>query len=552
MHHERVDSIALSIDTGLVDQDGNNITHQMILGRWKEVKPLMKTFALRNGMFVEEPSGQDDPATFAFFRDLNGTDTGLLLECIESSCKSSAVFYNGSDAYIMVSANESTFATKLQAPKKSFEMKQDERQIGLSKNGSPLPVPLSLRRKREAPLTDSMRQSIRRRRKRQATQVNVVELIFVVDYRTWKFWWDRAIGDEAEANRGLRLYLLLVTNMMNLRYKSLSQITGVSLEFMINGVIIAKGVRDSPWADNNLQNGIKDADEALDKFTVWTFNNRALFPPHDHVMGVTRNDLGAVINGIMYPDPIGIAFKGSMCKVPTYSTSIIEDPGWGLLDWAAAHEIGHSLGSSHDGGIGCNDGEFYLMSKYGGGVNMTGRESNPWTLSSCAAAIISSFIDSMTVNCLQENTFNTTLMEIYKNFSDPGLFLPISSQCQIQFNNEQARICFPLESKVCSEGAWCWNPNDPNYCYQIFPRQGSQCGVMMRCDRGKCVNSSELLPTCPPGAINPINVVNVTENSVGQDAPVLLSHVSTYAGTAYSTRATAADVLSPEETFCLN
>ncbi|OAF67595.1 hypothetical protein A3Q56_04685 [Intoshia linei] len=148
-----------------------------------------------------------------------------------------------------------------------------------------------------------------------------------------------------------------------------------------------------------------------------------------------------------YAPLAGICISGS-------SVSTIEDRGY--RSWnTAAHELGHNLGSEHDG-IGnsqdCDPNENYIM-RPGGGYVKKENYKNSYIFSSCSVIAMKNVIYGNSFNgfprvCL----FNTVC---HHDVSDedlsqmPGEMFDLDRQCQIYFGEGSSKCSFDHVSDNC-------------------------------------------------------------------------------------------------------
>ena len=124
------------------------------------------------------------------------------------------------------------------------------------------------------------------------------------------------------------------------------------------------------------------------------YNGRSGLPQHDIVIALTSQDMQIRGNS----GPIGLAYVGGACTnffFRTNSVALVEDRGRNSAASTTAHEIGHLLGSNHDGDRGaesCRGGwGGYIMSPSSNGATR-------W--SQCSIRQLRNFLNNRRANCL--------------------------------------------------------------------------------------------------------------------------------------------------------
>ncbi|XP_064597393.1 zinc metalloproteinase/disintegrin-like [Liolophura sinensis] len=360
------------------------------------------------------------------------------------------------------------------------------------------------------------------RRKTKKVNYNV-ELMMVTDTSVYKFWFDKTAASTTTERRALTLsrirqYYAFVANAVDLRYKNIKE-TDLALNVLYSGLLIIEDPTVSFWTDGIARNNPEDAsrkmidsDQAYTSFTQWVQGRKDL-PKSDHVMLFTAYDLsrkGETSN-------TGLAYVRSICS--RRSTSICEN----LFDFdrveTAAHELGHSLGASHDGdGNACPAADSYIMTPTSG-LAKGANAKNPWYFSSCSIAYFREKIrqlDSADDNCLLsessslDRTILTPLLQAL-----PGQVYHIDTQCAYS-HGESSTFCRSFYNQTSYEdictGLYCSIPGT-TFCRKVMPARGTSCGQNKWCDNGACVynsNAPAVSASCPleeyPGVINRLNL----------------------------------------------
>ncbi|KAL5014934.1 hypothetical protein ScPMuIL_009204 [Solemya velum] len=244
--------------------------------------------------------------------------------------------------------------------------------------------------------------------------------------------------------------------------------------------------------------GQVDAFQTLRDFDNWHYMNQDTFPYHDHAALFTGYDL-------IHPDSgartVGLAFLGSMCSGG--SVSVIEE-GRGALDQhTSSHELGHSIGSDHDGyrtAENCSSEELYLMSPKVRRITDTALSTHPWIFSQCSKNDIHKLIDELDrydANCLANGPvpYGQTVPSM------PGQIYSADEQCEMSVGprstvcrechfGEWTSICYGMVCRLpgTSDGEW------------ILPQDGTPCGQKKWCQQGRCVHANKIVAvsdSCP-------------------------------------------------------
>ncbi|XP_033731610.1 zinc metalloproteinase/disintegrin-like, partial [Pecten maximus] len=231
-------------------------------------------------------------------------------------------------------------------------------------------------------------------RKRAVSRGNnhVVEILVFLDDTIYDFFHKLSDGNEEETLAKMKMYYILIANDMDLRYQSLSdRHDKFKVDIMINGFVYSQVPEGFAWIPKYIvDDNVFDADNSMKMFAAYQNENRKYLPGYDHAMQFTRRDLAFYDDG-WQTDLLGVAFKGTTCSLPKMAVSIIEDSSYGTTGQTAAHELGHSLGSSHDGAAGCNDDKQYVMAAF---TNPSTKKvaRHMWKMSSCSSDAIYKFL----------------------------------------------------------------------------------------------------------------------------------------------------------------
>ncbi|XP_046651245.1 A disintegrin and metalloproteinase with thrombospondin motifs 18-like isoform X2 [Daphnia pulicaria] len=319
------------------------------------------------------------------------------------------------------------------------------------------------------------------RTKRSAPPTIYPEILVIVDYDGYRL----HNGDNAE----IKKYFVSFWNGVDLRYKLLK---GPKVRISIAGIIISRGRDATPYFEKNRvgRNAI-DSTAALTDMGKYLFQERRL-PVYDIAVAITKFDMcrrrksGRCANGTA-----GFAYVGGACVVnkrleKVNSVAIVEDTGGFSGIIVAAHEVGHLLGSVHDGspppsylgGPGaqrCRWEDGYIMSD----LRHTDRGFK-W--SSCSIAQFDHFLNGETATCL----FNSPHEDAVLPRVLPGKLLSLDAQCRM---DRGTSACFK-DDRVCAQ-LFCFDASS-GYCVSYRPAaEGSSCGDGQICNNGRCIVENE-------------------------------------------------------------
>ncbi|XP_069039637.1 A disintegrin and metalloproteinase with thrombospondin motifs 13 isoform X2 [Lepisosteus oculatus] len=179
----------------------------------------------------------------------------------------------------------------------------------------------------------------------------------------------------------------------------------------------------------------------------------------------------------------GVAQLGGACS-SGWSCVITEDTGFDL-GITIAHEIGHSLGISHDGpGTSCSGSGFIMAAD--GGYNSVDLAWSP-----CSREQFLSFASAEQAGCLSDLPLQEAGLQDWK----PGLYYGADDQCRIAFGSE-ARACTFRHGGIdmCRVLSCHVTPNDHSSCSRLLVPllDGSECGPNQWCLKGRCVSPTQL------------------------------------------------------------
>ncbi|XP_059177363.1 zinc metalloproteinase/disintegrin-like [Physella acuta] len=321
--------------------------------------------------------------------------------------------------------------------------------------------------------------------KRQTSQTYYIDVLVFCDVSMYQRWLLIGITE----NKTLTLINNYLDNLLTSVNMRLSTLVLGSKQLVVRKItpIISKVDNTSPWNANIIERETQEtkinATLLLKAFQTYLKDVFAFRVPHDHAVLMTSYDIyGGNDQGIRFNITKGLATVGGMCSTNGESSSIVEDKGAYQSEGVLAHELGHSLGSSHDGtNNNCPSSLRYLMS------DATYPESdvtryNPWKFSPCSSQAVAARLadlegDPSARKCLTETVSNSTIVNqtVSKTADD---------QCK-RFHGNESFVCrvSPFD-KVCTE-FYCRIPGT-NRCDLMNPATGTCCRNNMRCLNGMC------------------------------------------------------------------
>ncbi|XP_053385079.1 uncharacterized protein LOC128550301 [Mercenaria mercenaria] len=334
-----------------------------------------------------------------------------------------------------------------------------------------------------------------------------LEILAVIDYGVYRrFYKASKQGTEAakdnEAKFNLKKYFSHVFNGVDMLYQTIDD-PEFSLSVAVSGFIIADKPDVSPWTTPHIDRNPEGRHDLLvsvplDELLRWSFSARNL-PENDHIMLLTDYDLYSMDSGSIDKRTAGYARVGSVCSMD--SVSVIEDHGGFQSINAAAHELGHGLGSRHDGKMNsCNPKDQYIMTAHGGFETET-TKGNPWRFSPCSIAYFKDYISRLRPHhCLSDPVDIFDRDEYIKFISThPGQDYTPNEQCQDILGLDSFYGWGPELGKfsdICTEMS-CKVPG-ASRSYRVYKAAtGTSCGDKKWCMEGRCVFGEKAPPKDP-------------------------------------------------------
>ncbi|XP_053399843.1 zinc metalloproteinase/disintegrin-like isoform X2 [Mercenaria mercenaria] len=387
------------------------------------------------------------------------------------------------------------------------------------------------------------------KRERRQTTTYEIEIFFVLDYAIYQEWYATTEGQadrESATIEYMTQFTAFLLNAINLRYQTVTNY-GYTIRCLFAGIYIADTPDRAPFVENNLYPFGFVADEVLAAFKEWGETN-LVTANYDHAMFFSGYEMGRNNTGVFDNATAGLAYYPSynegggldepgVCGSLRYSIN----EGGGLNPFMAtvgAHELGHNLGSSHDGSSNdCSGG--YVMSASGGVSNDTADNLLLWIFSSCSQDSFDVYINDLNgalENCMtSRQATNANDLDPYVNDTAGQIYGP-DVQCERMegqgsylsrsyLDNDYSNLCAKMP---CSATA-----NDGSVFFQI-PWEGTTCGVGKVCQSGLCVESpsapQEGNETCLFGDV-PYNVPGQSSNCrdlLGSDTASYKCYIDSY------------------------
>jgi len=381
------------------------------------------------------------------------------------------------------------------------EPKKETFQDHLNKGGAPHVDPQQLNDTNTAEnLKVTINNKKRTKRAARGSKSNFhVEIVMVIDYTVYSKFMEMNSNDATAAEDEIMEYFGHQANGISLAYDSIEATYGsVSISTWLKDIHILDTEASSSltYGATTPENGSpSDWDEyTLDTTyffnNIWTWkkaNGYTWYNP-DHLMVFTMFDVKG-------DSTIGVAPLGSVCRGSNSWGGVSINEDIGLHAWAlASHEMGHNLGTGHDGeGNTCSSSDQFIMAPWLGTLQ-DATASNAYTFSSCS---ITQMIDNLAGTAdgyPKVCTFNT--------ICDDGEPLSLTETLAGQLYDEDEQCNFHLGGNHYYDDGFCMHGDDdickelrcrsgPNegWCRWLYPAaDGTPCGNGKWCRYGSCID----------------------------------------------------------------
>ncbi|KAL1448272.1 hypothetical protein MTO96_044108 [Rhipicephalus appendiculatus] len=304
---------------------------------------------------------------------------------------------------------------------------------------------------------------------------------------------DSTIWEAFESKKKkLARYFAVLVAFVNIKFMTL-QSDIIQLQILVTRIMIFTTPTETFVRTWNGNDSIL-LDSTLTAFTTFTRNNN--FTNDDIIVLVTRRDLAVKSANSTSPrtNTLGLASVKGACGI--FKTAIVEDKALTFSSvHTTAHEIGHLLGSYHDGSVvsgkqplqvdpsRCPSQEKHIMTPVAG----TGMKSN---FSNCSTFQFVEFALSSVGRCLTITKSRTTRKIYYDDINKTRPTL--TELCQRRYNTPDAVYKKPGESlkeyaiKNCV--ITCSTPDKPGMLRISDAPDGIPCedGTRKMCINGEC------------------------------------------------------------------
>lgn len=199
---------------------------------------------------------------------------------------------------------------------------------------------------------------------------------------------------------------------------------------------------EQTWMDTSISTDTFDEATVISFQTYYaTLESRFAFPAPDHLMQITRYDIGT-----------SYLTSGSICGTsPSIAASIVSTSD---LRTNMAAAIGITLGLQLDSDTACDDDAHYVMSSFQGPTDNPSNRGNRWLFSSCSTNDLSGLFVG-TPACLVTEDI---LFEFNNSTVRLGDLYTADQQCQFEFGSSSS-VCGEVDcysaTGVCSNNSMC-------------------------------------------------------------------------------------------------
>ncbi|XP_053372731.1 mucin-21-like [Mercenaria mercenaria] len=454
-------------------------------------------YVMKNGQLEKKETPETN--NFALYQDPN-RGSAMLVSCDEDgSFELHGSFYHNGDMYHMSPSNVPELS-------QSHFIQRNAPSENRYLHDAVMPPP---------DVTSENRKSAEPTRgKRQTSTGNVVELLIAADVSIYNYFLsDQGDADAAEA--AVQQYMALLVNEMELHYMSVAMAdSSLDIRLYLSGVIIAETAGDASWSTSSQRvttgiiNGEAvtkayiDVSVILNNIRAWR-RTQSNFPQHDHMMAMSMVDVANFSSFPVSTGVEGVAYVGTVCN-SNYQVSFTEVDG-SRVSGVAAHELGHALGSEHDGQSGttsssCSPSAKNIMTSVSSATTTLSYAEAQWTFSQCSVAAFKSFINGLSSNCMQEHAFSNgdfALAQQQQLQQLPGIVYSLDQQCQMYSSTSSCQSS--ISDSDCYGGYHCATDTGcSGTYYPLYPLAGTPCGSSSEnkwCYRGLCVARTVIATT---------------------------------------------------------
>ncbi|KAH3877469.1 hypothetical protein DPMN_001336, partial [Dreissena polymorpha] len=342
------------------------------------------------------------------------------------------------------------------------------------------------------------------RPKRQATNTYALEILVGVDPSVWKKYYAKAVATatmtkDAATELFIRKRFSHIINGISLRYESIDD-SELNMYVTMTGIIIYKTIA----ANNPLPNGktvqtvdgreVADGGFYLDQLVSWLAGLSGK-PDNDHAMVFTEYDIYSVEQKKRDYNVIGMAPMNGVCT--SERVSIQEDNDYFQTISTAAHELGHNLGSDHDGekedaiAFACSADSTFIMAPSTSSFSRDDAYTvNPWHFSKCSVKQFKKYIKSLGKNnCLLDAGESMDEYKIHSS-KQPGELYSPAEQCKLEYGQESELGCgqSATDPRICLHMSCKQRDGE---CTDIAAARGTPCdkpSLNKWCKEGLCVD----------------------------------------------------------------
>ncbi|XP_033733645.1 metalloprotease mig-17-like [Pecten maximus] len=320
-----------------------------------------------------------------------------------------------------------------------------------------------------------------------------VEVLAVVDYCLYRKYLRQYRNNKRKAHMQIERYYQILFSMVDQRFSTI-QSPSLAIRVSLVGIVIPKNRAEASWLENSViwprtvRQGVVNVDTALQKFQMWLRRKYPDLPTYDHAVAFTGHRL---YKGQRKVD--GMAYIGTICRtLEGKSSSVVYDNGDFLAAGITTHELGHSLGATHDGDSvnqDCSADRDNIMSPRQSAKSKAA--SSMFYFSDCSIKQMIYHLQNRR-HCLTGGTkdpYNQT------GNNSPGSIYGLTKQCQMVFGS-QSDFCQRTGryDNIC-EQLWCTNPGNSRICQtksRLVALPGTICSHQKICHLGNCLDSSTI------------------------------------------------------------